>query len=156
MAKATEVQLAAGTLLEPGSSLRKKPYVGPETHASARHGGATWLPEHDIERQREEARLERKFGKPRIPFADRSTFSSASLIPEILAMSAEKLGIVGYGGKNVIVMFDAGFDIGYDARNRMSTSLVTVIVKLTGEVVTAFPGRLDADQIPMPLVPRKG
>ena len=71
-------------------------------------------------------------------------------------MSAEKLGIVGYGGKNVIVMFDAGFDIGYDARNRMSTSLVTVIVKLTGEVVTAFPGRLDADQIPMPLVPRKG
>jgi len=148
------VKLAAGTVLEPGDPLRRKPYVGPNTHASARHDGAPWRPEHDKEREKEEAKLLKKHGTHRIPFADRSFFFTAALIPRLLEMSTQHVGIVGLGGNNAIVMFDAGFEVGFDRRTSSATSLVTVVVRFTGEVETAFPGRFESKQIPLPLVRR--
>jgi hypothetical protein len=147
----TTVRLEPGTVLEPGDPLRRTPYIGPKTHAAARHGGAPWLPEHDNERKKEEEKLLKRTGAHRLPFADRSFFSTASIIPELLAMSARHVGIVGFGGTNAIVMFDAGFEVGYDRRSRAGTSLVTIVVRFTGEVETAFPGRFESDQIPLPL-----
>ena len=155
------IKFEPGTVLVAGTQLRPIPFAGrnsrgdgPDMHATARHGGAPWLPEHDAERAKEEARLFRKFGRHRLPFVAKSTFHSASLIPELLRMSAQHPGLVGFGGKNVIVMFDAGYEVGYDAQARQLTSLVTVIAKFTGELETVFPGRLMSDQIPLPIVAR--
>jgi hypothetical protein len=41
---------------------------------------------------------------------------------------------------NFVVVFDMGYEVGYDARGQRRTSTVTVVLNQVGEVITVFPG----------------
>jgi hypothetical protein len=56
--------------------------------------------------------------------------------------------VVGTNG-NFIVLVDFGYDVGFDALWNRRTSIATVIMKATGEIITVFPGR--PEFFPMPV-----
>jgi hypothetical protein len=78
---------------------------------------------------------------PKLPYEDRSKFDSNEIIQEAIAKSAEHYATVGDGSNtNRIVVFDMGYEVGFDARAKRRTASVTVVMTDLGEVITVHPG----------------
>ncbi len=116
-------------VIEPKS--RPRPFSSARTHARLRHDYATWHGDHVNEALRATTN--------RLPFADRSTFDSATIIGEAVSRSYEHPAILARNG-NHVVTFDLGYQVGFDAFAKRRTSAVTVVIKPSGEVVTVHPG----------------
>lgn len=110
---------------------RPRPYLTSKTHARLRHDYATWHPDHAAQADRSSSR--------KLPFFDKSKFDSAVFINEAITRSYEYPALVAQNG-NHVVAFDFGHFIGWDANAKRRTSAVTVVIRPTGEVITAPPG----------------
>lgn len=120
-------------IIDPG--FRRRPFVTQRTHARLRHDHATWHPDHVAGA----LRAVQKKDLGRIPFSDRSKFDSASIIEEAVQRSYDHSAQVAANGNHVVV-FDMGYEVGFDERAKRRTSGVTVVLRPTGEVVTVHPG----------------
>jgi hypothetical protein len=114
---------------------RKPPFKTAQTHARLCHDYAVWHPAH----------LKQVLAKtsPRLPFEHprdrKSRFDSATIIDDAIAKSIEHIALVANNGYHIVV-FDMGHQVGFDEVAGRSTSTVTVVLKPSGEVVTAHPG----------------
>jgi hypothetical protein len=76
-------------------------------------------------------------GPPR--FADKSKFDRGVDIPALIALGQNfqpRPETNGYSVRS----FDAGATVGFDRNARHATSVVTVVTRADGELVTAYPG----------------
>lgn len=110
---------------------RPRPYLTPLTHARLKHDYATWHPEHVEQTERYQGRT--------LPFVRKSKFDSAQFISEAVVRSYDHNATLAKNGNHVIV-FDFGHTVGWDEIAKRQTSSVTVVVRPTGEVITAHPG----------------
>lgn len=115
---------------------RPRPFKGPRTHARLRHDHATWHNDHVAAALRA--------SKHELPFDDRSKFDSARLIDEAIERSMDHPAHVMPGSPNYVICFDMGYEVGFDARANRRTTVVTVVLSPTGEVLTVYPGKPQA------------
>lgn len=118
------------------ASRRRKPFLTEKSHARLRHDHAFWHPDHVAKALKS---FEKGSHENAIPYSDRSKFDSATIIEEAIARSTNYPAEESKNGNHVIV-FDMGYEVGFDERARRRTSAVTVVVKQTGEVITVHPG----------------
>lgn len=72
--------------------------------------------------------------------AKKSTFNDTEDVVQLLNEAA--LHPPSAGTKNKLVRtFDAGHEVGIDYRTGKSTSVVTVLTRVNGDLITMFPGR---------------
>lgn len=72
--------------------------------------------------------------------AKKSTFNDTENLVQLLNEAA--MHPPSGGGKNKLVRtFDAGHEVGIDYRTDKATSIVTVITRANGDLITMFPGR---------------
>jgi hypothetical protein len=116
--------------------MRRPPWVSEKTHARLRHDHALWHPEH-VARAMKAA--ERGSHRNAIPYADRSKFDSATIIEEAIPRSFNHAAEAARNGNHVVV-FDMGYEVGFDERAKRRTSAVTVVLRESGEVITVHPG----------------
>lgn len=121
-------------IISPGK--RRAPCITERTHARLRHDHALWHPDYVSEAL---SAREKKRPKNSIPFSDRSKFDTAAIIPEAIDRSYEYPAQLARNG-NHIVVFDMGYEVGFDERAKRRTSAVTVILRASGEVITVHPG----------------
>jgi len=112
---------------------RPRPFIGRRTHARLRHDYATWHEDHRNDALAASTKL--------LPFEDRSKFDSFQIIKEAIDRSVEYSAIIEDGkNRNFVVVFDMGYEVGFDARAKRRTSSVTVVLSPVGEVITVHPG----------------
>lgn len=117
-------------------SHRRQPFQSERTHARLRHDHALWHPDHVAEAMKA---VERNSHRHAIPYSNRSKFDSAAIIDEAIERSYEHIAQVTKNGNHVVV-FDMGYEVGFDEKGKRRTSSVTVILRESGEVITVHPG----------------
>ena len=110
---------------------RPRPFKTPSTHARLRHDYAIWHSDHVDQVL--------SMTGPKLPFSNKSKFDSARIIDDAITKSYEYPALVASNGNHVVV-FDMKHQVGFDEVAGRSTSMVTVVLKATGEVITAHPG----------------
>lgn len=110
---------------------RKRPFKTQKTHARLRHDYAVWHSDH--------LHHVNAMTSHKLPFENKSKFDSAKIIDVAIDRSINYPAIEGKNG-NHVVTFDMGYLTGFDAKANRRTSAVTVVLKPSGEVITAHPG----------------
>jgi hypothetical protein len=118
-------------ILEPGDPLRRSMYRTSLLHARQYHSGAPWHPDYRDEME--------ALDSNRLPDAGKSTFDSFTFIDDAIEQSKKLPALVSYNG-NLIVLVDFGHEIGFDVPNSRRTSVATVVIKQSGELLTVYPG----------------
>jgi hypothetical protein len=114
-----------------------KPFLNDKSHARLRHDYALWHPEIV------EKTINIKDSKNRIPYegpsAKRSRFDSYSIALEAIEKSVNYPSVVNKDGY-LETTFSLEYEVGYDVIKECRTKTVTVVTKIDGSVITAFPG----------------
>lgn len=110
---------------------KQRPFLSGDSHVRLRHDHALWLEES----------LDKILGISgrRIPFSMRSKFDSYKIALEAIEKSAEYPASVA-SNRLLVTTFDMGYQTGFDAKSNRVVTSATVVTRVTGEVVTAFPG----------------
>ena len=110
---------------------KPRPFVSANSHTRLRHDYALWHPDH-VDKV-----LQKTSSK--IPFSKKSKFDSYTIALDVIAKSAEYPATLEDNGL-LVTTFDVGYITGFDAKRNYRVSSATVVTKVTGEVVTAYPG----------------
>ncbi len=116
-------------LVEPKQ--KPRPFLSADSHVRLRHDYALWHPDH-VDKVLQKT-------SPKIPFSDKSKFDSYTIALDAITKSANYPATLENNGL-LVTTFDLGHLTGFDARRNTRVSSATVVMKATGEVVTAYPG----------------
>jgi hypothetical protein len=83
--------------------------------------------------------LKHHTGMPSPSHANKSTFYPGEDLVQLINQAAQSTP-AAKRRQHLVRIFDAGHPVGIDRHSKKSTSTVTVITKLNGELVNMFPG----------------
>jgi hypothetical protein len=118
---------------------RSRPFQSVKTHARLKHDYATWHPDHVDKTLSTSSYKLPYMGNNKTGKSASSKFDSAKIIEEAISKSYEHVAQVARNGNHVVV-FDMGYQVGFDEVAKRRVSVVTVVLKRSGEVITAHPG----------------